>query len=104
MKKVTEQTVQAFFTGRNKTVGNTTVSVVDGETTLSLHGNIIALKSADGVVKINNKGYTTQTTKERLNGILSHLNNSYIQQKKGKWYLVEDGKLTEFPYDEWVTI
>ncbi len=104
MKKVTEQTAQAFFNGTKKTVGNTTVTVVDGETSMALHGNIIAIKSVDGVVQINNKGYDTPTTKERLNGILSHLNNDYIQQIKGKWFIVSDGKKTEFPYDEWVTI
>ena len=104
MRKVTEQTVQAFFNGTKKTVGNTTVTVVDGETAMALHGNIIAIRSAEGVVKINNKGYDTPTTKERLNCILSRCNNSYIQQKNFAWLYTVDGKTSDFPYAEWVTI
>ena len=104
MRKVTEQTVRAFFNGEKKSIGNTVVTVVDGETALSLHGNIIALRDSKGVVQINNKGYTTNTTKERLNGILSYLNNDYIKQIKGEWFIVSDGEKTEFPYAEWVTL
>ena len=104
MRKVTAETVRAFFNGTKKTVGNTKITVVDGETAMSLHNNIIALRSADGVVMINNKGYDTPTTKERLNGILSHLNNDYIQQKNFAWIWKHNGKVSDFPYAEWVTL
>ena len=104
MRKVVEQTSQAFMNGTAISVGNTLVTVVDGETALHLHGNIIALKSAKGVVQISNKGYDTNVTKSRLNGILSYFNKKIIQ-KQGEWYLFDkDNKSVEFPYNEWVTI
>ena len=103
MRKVTKETVIAFLNKTSKKVGNTVVTVVDGETALSLHGNIIALNK-DGVIQINNKGYETNTTKERLNGLLEMLDEPKIYQSNFSWYRDIDGVKTEFPYNEWVTI
>ena len=104
MRKITEETAVAFITGVSKRISNTVVEVNDGETTLSLHGNVIAIKNEDEI-EINNQGYATHTTKERLNGILAYLNKGRIKQIKGQWYLISpDGKKKEFPNNEWIAI
>jgi len=103
MKKVTRNTIIAFLNETNKRETNTIVQVNDDNTTLSLHNNIIAINT-NGVIEINNKGYLTQTTKERLNGILELIGKPTIYQSKGVWYRDIDGVKTEFPTDDWVTI
>ena len=104
MRKITEETAVAFIAGVSKRISNTVVKVNDGETALSLHGNVIAIRTKNGI-EINNKGYTTNTTKERLNGILAYLNKGHIRQIKYQWYLISpDGKKSKFPDNEWVKI
>lgn len=78
MRKVTEQVVYAFETGRAKKVSNTET---DGQS-LWLHGNKIAEHRSDGLW-ISNAGWASRTTKERLNG----LRGVRIHQAKSKWYL-----------------
>lgn len=55
---------------------------------MKLHGNTIA--SVDGSqLTLNDCGWQTTTTKERLNGLLNEFNLSYrISQVKGQWYLL----------------
>lgn len=90
MKKVTEKCAKAFINKQNLTVTNT--SSLDG--CLYLFDNKIAEYRKDGIY-ISNAGWTTRTTKERLNGLLCLLGKEPIYQKKGEWYW-KDGK--EFPY------
>lgn len=108
MRKVTVATVSAFIAGNKISMGNTTVSVVDGhDVALSLHGHIIALHNTKtGEIKINNKGYETNVTKERLNGIISDVcgYSQCIYQRNWAWYWDIDGVKTDFPSAEWVTI
>lgn len=78
MKQVTIDVVSAFMNGRAKKVSNTQT---DGQS-LWLFGNKIAEHRADGLY-ITNCGWTSKTTKERLNGI----DGVRINQSKGKWYL-----------------
>jgi hypothetical protein len=86
MRKVTDQTVNAFTNNTNKTVGNTSVQNENGDSVMRLHGHPIARKSPDGTIMISNCGWQSNTTKERLNGILSIVGGG-ISQKKGVWYL-----------------
>jgi hypothetical protein len=93
MREVTNDTVNNFLNGVNCSIGNTTVTVNGNETNLLLFGNTIATKIGDKI-QITNKGYFTNTTKERLNG----LPNVKIIQKQKKWFLNGkewDGKLIE---------
>jgi hypothetical protein len=78
MRKITEQVVGAFENYNIKKVGNTET---DG-TSLWLFGNKIAEHRADGIW-ITNAGWSSPTTKERLNGITG----VHITQKKGEWFL-----------------
>lgn len=78
MRKITQETTSAFMNRNTRTLGNT---MTDGNA-LYLHGNKIA-EWRDGDLYISNAGWTSNTTKERLNG----LRNVHIFQKRGQWYL-----------------
>ena len=93
MRKVTNDSVMNFLNGKNCSIGNTTVTVNGNEINLLLFGITIATKIGDKI-QITNKGYFTNTTKERLNG----LPNVNIVQKQKKWFLNGkewDGSLIE---------
>jgi len=107
MRKVTKNAVNAFHKGQTFKSGNTAVEFQamtrDGQypkgnyfVVLKLHGNEIARKdSATGLIEINNCGWETNTTKERLNGL-----GAGISQSNFTWY--KDGEV--FPSNEWVKL
>ena len=78
MNKTTTTIVSAFVNGNAKNVGNTKT---DGKS-LWLFNNKIAEHREDGLW-ITNCGWTSRTTKERLNG----LPDVNIYQKSKKWFL-----------------
>ena len=89
MRKITQQSVQAFQGSRPFKSGNTRVRVIrqDGGGSLvlfELHGNTIARhESWNGRTYVTDAGWDTRTTKERLNG----LDGVSISQRRGVWYL-----------------
>ena len=103
MRKVTEQVVKAFIDSEYNACGNTST---DGQS-LWLHGHKIARKTDEGI-EINNCGYQTNVTKERLNGILRlgvfRFPVPRIFQRKFRWYLEVSGKFVEFPSNVWVNV
>lgn len=82
-RKITQESVSAFLSGRKFKKGNMSVENELGYTKLKLHGNTIATIDALGVLSISNAGWQSNTTKERLNG----LPNVHINQKNWSWYL-----------------
>ena len=87
MRKITEQTVNAFYEGVNFKKDNMRVEVTKANNiALYLHNNMIALLSGNELT-INDQGRKTNTTKERLNGLLNKYGLGKIQQKAGKWLL-----------------
>lgn len=82
MKIVTQNAVNCFNKGGNATFSNTQVTTSNGVTKLFLFDNLIAVKE-NGVTRISNAGWESNTTKERLNGLVG----VHIQQKKGEWFL-----------------
>lgn len=82
MKIVTQNAVACFNRGGNATFSNTQVVTENGVTKLYLFGNLIAVKE-NGVLKVSNAGWESNTTKERLNG----LSGVHIKQKNFQWYL-----------------
>jgi hypothetical protein len=78
MRQITRQIVTAFEQRRALKIDN---SETDG-TSLWLFGNKIA-EYREGGIWITNAGWSSVTTKERLNG----LTGVHITQKKGEWYL-----------------
>lgn len=114
MRKITEQSVDAFLKGHTLNKQNMAVSTAFGThillpdykgelTIMSLHGNDIAIKTKDSLF-ITNAGWFSNTTKERLNGLINEFYGypdcigKGIYQKQGVWYLNNqewDGKLIE---------
>ena len=89
MRKVTEETTEAFMDNKNCSKGNTVVKVEDGFVNMYFHGHKIARKNiATGVVEINNCNYETNVTKERLCGIIDRCSspNDRIYQQSFVWY------------------
>lgn len=102
MRKITEQAVTSFLNRDTFRSGNTCVAldspIGEPETvTMYLHGNAIAKANVDGVW-VSCGGWSSNTTKERLNGILGALGLGYIYQKNFVWYF-EDGR--EFDSGAW---
>lgn len=82
MRDITYITASAFMDGRKKRISN---SETDGQAYF-LHGHKIAWK-VEGGLMITNCGYSTNTTKERLNGI-GQIAGFSIFQKDWAWYIV----------------
>ena len=106
MRKVTEQVIKAFLDSEYNACGNTST---DGQS-LWLHGHKIARKTDEGI-EINNCGYQTNVTKERLNGILDLSGKGiHIFQKNFKWKFekIEHGSFVyfnvDFPSNQWINI
>ena len=84
MRKITEESVQAFEEGVPFKKSNMKVKVEGLLAGLYLFDNLIATKRVDEKnVTITNAGWKSNTTKERLNG----LKGVDIRQSKGVWYL-----------------
>ena len=85
MRKITEESVNAFMNARKFKKGNMQVEVLPNVTILKLHGNVIAYRYNDPerTLRITNAGWESVTTKERLNGIPG----VSIHQKDWVWYL-----------------
>ena len=82
-RKITEESVRAFYNNQKFNKSNMSVEVTNGgRVFLKLHGNTIAGRDADGVW-ITDAGWPTRTTFERLNG----LDDVYVNTKKGQTYL-----------------
>ena len=94
MRQITEQSVRAFLNAEKFNKSNMSVEVEPNVTVLKYQGNAIAYKYNDteGTISITNCGWESNTTKERLNGVilLSGVNIKPIYQKNFVWYL--DGK------------
>lgn len=92
MRKITENSINAFFCDKDFSSGNMAVLADKQNTRLLLHGNCIATKDIrTGKIILSDCGWQTTTTKERLNGILDFLNIGRIYQKDFTWYW-KDGK------------
>lgn len=88
MRKITNDAVNAFYSNGLFSRDNTHVYInLDGENCLKLHDTVIAKIQRDGILWLNTDGWRTNTTKERLNGLLDGLGLK-IYQRKGKWYVM----------------
>lgn len=94
MRQITKEAVNKFLQGENYSKNNTQVwsgyeCSTERVTKLFLHGNLIAQRKAFGNTIITNAGWFSNTTKERLNGLLDLFGYDKIYQKKFKWYLMD---------------
>lgn len=102
MKKITEEMVNAVFNKRKLNKSNTAVEYLlqpHAETTdVYLWNNLIARYNHRAeTLQIFSCGWYSNTTKERLNGLLWRFNKAYIRQKNFKWYVeLPDGEEVDF--------
>lgn len=83
MRKITQESVQAFLDCRPFKKSNMEVVREGTIYYLKLFGNKIAAIEADGRMWVSSAGWRTNTTKERLNG----LPGVKVNQKDYQWYL-----------------
>lgn len=83
MRKITDESVSKFLSKTAFRKGNMSVEESYGIYKLKLHGNTIATIDEMGVLSVCNAGWSSNTTKERLNGIPG----VHVQQKNWTWYL-----------------
>ena len=103
MRKITRQTVNAFF--GNSKLSNSNMLVSDGN--VYLHGNLIAKKVNNTTIAINFCGWATNTTADRLNAIVSEATNGKIRVgiKQGEPELRHDNGYKQIiDSSEWVKI
>jgi hypothetical protein len=92
MRKIESLMNAAILEGRNFSSGNTTVTHEDGVATVLLFGNKIA-EVGDSFLTLFDGGRQSNTTKSRLNAILSENGNGTekVFQKNRKWFISYDG-------------
>ena len=90
MRKIEQQMNAAISENRNWQSANTAVTFdpETNESTVYLHGNKIAVVG-DDFVQIFDGGWQSNTTKSRLNAILSEhaIQGEGVYQKNFKWYV-----------------
>lgn len=91
MRQITIESVTAFLNAKKFSKSNMSVEVAPNGAVLKYQGNAIAYKYNDPkkTISITNCCWFSNTTKERLNGVirLSGVNIKPIYQKNWKWYL-----------------
>lgn len=101
MRKVEAEVIGAFLAGRARRVGNTST---DGRT-LKLHGNEIARRDCHGRLEVSMAGWSTVTTRSRLNALLILSGSRYrIRQRKHEQELVSEDIVLSLDPCEWVRV
>jgi hypothetical protein len=83
MRKITEESVNAFYANKRFKKRNMEVYVGEFSTQLRLFGHTIAILNNNGVLEITTCGYNTNTTRDRL----SALKGVTVRTKLGQLYL-----------------
>ena len=103
--------IQAIVDGKDWSKDNTRVETEQGyRSTVYLHGHRIAVYYPNTMdLHINNCGYTTNTTKSRLNVLIDFVKGcdpkqNGIFQRNWNWWLINDGELIDFPSNEWIAL
>ncbi len=92
MRKIESQMNAAIKGNANWTKANTMVTTVNSVSHVFLHGNKIA-EVGDDSVKLFDGGWQSNTTKSRLNAILSEFGytcgtqREYVFQKQFEWFI-----------------
>lgn len=85
MRKITQEAVREFRNGCPFRKQNTSVVITEYMVVLKLHGNAIARYPIGefDALEVCDGGWSSNTTKERLNGICG----VSVHQKNWQWYL-----------------
>ncbi len=88
MRKIETQMNNAISEGTDWRTANTRVETVDGVSSVYLHNNLIA-EVTDDSIKLYDGGYQSNTTKSRLNAILSEhgVTGEGVFQKNFEWFI-----------------
>ena len=87
MRKIETQMNRAINQEIDWKKDNTEVINIEGVSFVYLYSNLIAMV-ADTWLELFDAGYQTNTTKSRLNAILSaHGNGEYVYQKNFNWFV-----------------
>ena len=88
MRKIETQIIQAIKNNQDLKVANSQVINYTNSSDVFLHGNLIA-RIGETWMELFDCGYQTNTTKSRLNALLSAFgcDGEYIFQRKGQWFL-----------------
>jgi len=97
MRKITSDAYNAFKNNRRFKRSNTQVLVNGNIISIELFGNPI-VKKIDGEIFISNGGWSSVTTKERLNPFVKRIRknkdsliiNEKIALKDSKWYNIKE--------------
>ena len=93
MRKITKESIKAFYNREPFKKSNMTVENKEGKTYLKVFDNVIAILDEVNELFITTAGWNSMTTRERLNG----LSGVRLGTKKEQLYLNNipwDGKLT----------
>ena len=88
MRKIESQMIAAINGNINWTKDNTSVIFEDGISSVYLHGNLIA-EVDDNSIKLYDGGWQSNTTKSRLNALLSEFgyDTERVFQKQFEWFI-----------------
>lgn len=87
MRVLEEKMLNAVKDFKNATCGsNTKVVVEDDEVSVYLHGNLIFRQAKGDAPRFTDAGWRTNTTKSRLNVLLTHFNFAPIHQRNWEWF------------------
>ena len=89
MRQITKLAVQKFLNAEDFSNRNTKVEAGFGCVRMYLHDNEIATKIGNREYIIDTCGWFSDTTKERLNGLLDALGKPKIYQKNFEWFLMD---------------
>ena len=88
MRKIETQMNNAISEGTDWKTANTRVETVDGVSSVYLHNNLIA-EIGDAFIRLFDGGWQSNTTKSRLNAILSEHGEQgdCVFQKNFEWFV-----------------
>ena len=92
MRKIETLMNDAITKGKDWQLDNTMVATHNGVSHVFLHGNKIA-EVGDNFVRLFDGGWQSNTTKSRLNAILSEhgLPGERVFQRKFEWFVSQEG-------------
>ena len=86
MRTIEKNMIRAIKNKKNFNDSNTKVTHENEETIIRLYGNRIATIKGNEL-SVQSAGWETNTTKSRLNAILSHFNKPQISLKNFCWFI-----------------
>ena len=88
MRNIERQMIAAVKGNINWSKDNTSVIFEDGISSVYLHGNLIA-EVDDDSIKLYDGGYQSNTTKSRLNALLSEFgyDTEHVFQRQFEWFI-----------------